>query len=293
MTALEALAIPPTPSYSTFEVRTLTPQVGGEVIGLDLAQPLDELQVTELKAALADRGVLVLRDQILDREAHKAVGRHWGELHVHPTHHDREGHDPSVLVVKTTADSPYTAGEAWHSDVSCDECPCYLSALYITDVPEYGGGDTMFADMAQLYDMLSPSLQSYLECLVAIHDGAKPYIGAYGHTAPEQGYPSSLHPVVIVHPVTGRKMIYVNPAFTTRIKGLRHYESEAILGMLYDLVPKTHKHQVRVSWEANTITLWDNFRVQHHALWDYYPYSRYGERVSTYATERPKGVQDA
>ena len=247
-------------------------------------------QVADLQAALADRGVLYLRDQHLDREAHKAVGRHFGELHVHPTHHNRPDHDENILVVKTTAESPYTAGDAWHADVTCDEYPPFVSALYVTETPEIGGGDTMYADMALAYDLMSPSMQAYLDGLYAVHDGAKPYVGAYGTTPPEGGYPRNEHPVVLVHPVSGRKVVYVNPGFTTRIRGLRGWESDALLQMLYDMVPKTPKMQCRVQWEPNTITLWDNFRVQHHAVWDYYPHSRYGERVSTIAAARPTGV---
>lgn len=294
MSTIEAPVAAPQTSYTSFEISTLTPHLGAEVVGLDLARPLDGDEVADLRRALADWGVLVIRRQQLDREAHKAVGRYFGELHVHPMHHSRgDEHDAEILVVKTTADSPYTAGDGWHSDVTCDELPPYVSALYLTETPEGGGGDTLYADMAMAYDQMSPTMQTFLEGLTAVHDGGKPYVGSYKSTPPEGGYPCNEHPVIIVHPVTGRKQLYVNPGFTTRISGMRAWESDALLAGLHEFVATTPKLTCRVRWEPNTITLWDNYRVQHHAVWDYYPHSRYGERVSTLPAERPKGVAEA
>ena len=278
-----------TRDYETFEVSTLTPHLGAEVRGIDLSVPLDEAQVADVHRAFADWGVLVFRDQHLDREAHKAFARHFGHLHVHPMNHARK-QDPEILIVKTTAESAYTAGDAWHADVTCDEIPPLGSALYITEVPEGGGGDTLFADMYMAYDELSPTMQSFLEGLTAVHDGAIPYVGSYKSTPPEGGYPRNEHPVITVHPVTGRKVLYVNPGFTSHIKGLKRWESKALLQALYDLVATSPKLHCRVRWEPNTLTLWDNRCVQHHAVWDYYPNSRYGERVSILDDVRPQGV---
>ena len=275
--------------YASFTVSTLTPHLGAEVRGLDLSRPLDDVQQSDLRRAFHDWGVLVFRDQRLDREAHKAVGRYFGDLHVHPMNHARNG-DPEILVVKTTAESPYTAGDGWHSDVTCDEFPPLGSALYVTETPECGGGDTLFADMYLAYELLSPSMQTWLEGLTAVHDGAIPYVGNYGSTAPEGGYPRHEHPVVTVHPETGRRVLFVNRGFTSHIKGLRRWESEAVLTALYDLVATTPKLHCRVRWEPNTLTLWDNRCTQHHAVWDYFPFSRYGERVSIIDGRRPHGV---
>ncbi len=276
--------------YESFTIDSLTPHLGAEVDGLDLSQPLDDTQLADLRRAFADWGVLVFRDQHLDRQAHKAFGRYFGELHTHPMNFAREG-DPEILIVKTTADSPYTAGDGWHSDVSCDEYPPLGSALYVTETPECGGGDTLYADMYLAYDLLSPSMQSFLEGLEAVHDGAIPYVGRYKSTPPEGGYPRHTHPVVTVHPETGRKALFVNPSFTSHIKGLRRWESKALLEALYELVATTPKLHCRVEWKPNTLTLWDNRCTQHHAVWDYFPYSRYGERVSIINDQRPTGVQ--
>lgn len=276
-------------SYPSFEVTTLTPHLGAEVDGLDLSQPLDEQELRDLHAAFADWSVLVFRDQHLDREAHKAFGRYFGELHTHPLHHNRKG-DPEILVVKTTKDSPYTAGDAWHTDVTCDPIPPLASALYVTETPSVGGGDTLYADMYLAHELLSPPMQRFLEGLTAVHDGGIPYVGSYNTVPPEGGYPRSRHPVIAVHPVTGRKILYVNSGFTSHIEGLRRWESRALLDTLFRLIADTPRLIARVRWEPNTLTLWDNRCTQHHAVWDYHPHSRYGERVSVVGTEPPVGV---
>lgn len=276
-------------TYDGFTVAPLTPHIGAEVDGIDLSEPLDADVERSLRDAWADWSVLVFRDQQLDRDAHKRFGRVFGELHTHPMNHARGG-DPEVLVVRTTADSAYTAGDGWHTDVSCEAIPPMASALYITEVPEVGGGDTLFADMYLAYEMLSEPMQRMLEGLTAIHDGALPYVGAYKSTPPEGGYPRHEHPVVTVHPVTGRKVLFVNSGFTSHIRGLQPWESRAILDALFDMIATTPRLACRVRWEPNTLTLWDNRCTQHHAIWDYYPFTRSGERVSVLGDEPPRGV---
>ena len=280
---------PPTTNYSSFEISTLTPHLGAEIVGLDLSHPLDSTQVADVTAAFADWGVLVFRDQVLDREAHKAFCRHFGHLHVHPMNFARK-QDPEILIVKTTADSPYTAGDAWHTDVTCDPIPPLGSALYITETPACGGGDTLYANMALAYELLSPTMQTFLEGLTAVHDGAIPYVGSYKSTPPEGGYPRTEHPVIAVHPVTGQKVLYINSGFTSHIVGMHRWESKALLGSLFDFIATTPRLHARVEWKPNTLTLWDNRRTQHHAVWDYYPNSRYGERVSILGDEPLAGV---
>jgi taurine dioxygenase len=274
--------------YGAFEVTPISPHIGAEIRGVDLSKPLSPELLADIRAAWADWLVLVFRDQHLDREAHKAFGRHFGQLHVHPMHHGRPDQDPEVLVVKTTAKSAYTAGEGWHTDVSCDPIPPLGSLLYITQTPECGGGDTLFANMYMAFEMLSPAMQRFLEGLSAVHDGALPYIGSYKSAPPEGGYPRSEHPVVTRHPDTGRKVLFVNSGFTTHIVGLHRWESRAILDMCFQLLQREPKLHCRVRWEPNTLTMWDNRCTQHQAVWDYFPYDRYGERVSVVGDRPPE-----
>jgi taurine dioxygenase len=273
--------------YGAFQVTPIAPHIGGEIRGLDLTN-LKPGEFEAIREAWADWLVLVFRDQTLDREQHKAFGRRFGDLHVHPLHNRRPGaDDPAILQVKTTAQSAYTAGEAWHTDVSCEAIPPMASLLYITETPACGGGDTMFANMYMAFEMLSPPVRAFLEGLDAVHDGALPYIGSYKTTPPEGGYPRNSHPIVTRHPVTGRKVLNVNSGFTTHIDGLQRWESRALLDMCFELLQREPKLHCRVRWEPNTLTLWDNRCTQHQAVWDYYPFSRYGERVTVLGDRRP------
>ena len=272
--------------FQTIEVDSLTPHIGAEIGGVDLSQSLSNEQFSEIYQAWLDWKVVVFRDQHIDQEQHKSFGRKFGSLHVHPMQHTYKG-DPEVLNISTSKDSAYTAGNGWHTDVTCDEIPPMGSMLYITETPESGGGDTLYADMYLAYELLSDPMKEILSNLTAVHDGALPYIGNYKSTPPEGGYPRNEHPVVISHPETGKKVLFVNSGFTSHIKDMSPWESKAILEALYDHIARTPRLTCRVEWRPNTVTLWDNRCTQHHAVWDYWPDSRYGERVSIIGNERP------
>ena len=274
-------------SYETLEVETLTPHIGAKVRGVDLAQPLTNEQARDVHQAWIDWKVLVFPDQHLNRDQHKAFARRWGKLHVHPMQ-PTYGGDEEILVVKTTRDSAYTSGDGWHTDVTCDPIPPLGSMLYVTETPTSGGGDTLFADMYLAYQMLSDPMKEFLDPLIAEHDGAGPYVGSYKSTPPEGGYPKSQHPVIVTHPESGKSLLYVNRGFTTRIVGLGRSESSAVLDMLYRLIDSTPRLYCRVDWEPNTLAFWDNRCTQHHAVWDYWPNSRYGERVSIIGDRPPR-----
>lgn len=287
---------PKMPAVRTIAINPLTPVIGAEIGGVDLSKPLSPEQFAEIRAAFNAYHVIFFRDQHLSREDHKRFGRMFGRLHVHPYHakNTAPAHadtiasskpsDPEILVVKADANSKYVAGEEWHTDVSCDEEPPMGSMLYITTTPEGGGGDTCFLSTVQAYDALSPKMKSFAESLTAVHDGAKPYTGAYGTKPPEGGWPKTTHPVVTRHPDTGRKALFVNRGFTTRINELKAAESAAVLEMLYRHIETHVEFQCRVRWTPNTLTFWDNRVTQHHSVWDYYPNIRYGERVSIIGT---------
>lgn len=273
--------------FSTIGVDSLTPHIGAEIDGVDLSQPLSNEQFSEIYQAWLDWKVLVFRDQHINQEQHKAFGRKFGALHVHPMQHSYGG-DPEILRIKTSKDSKYTAGNGWHTDVTCDEIPPLGSMLYITETPASGGGDTMYADMYLAYDLLSDPMKEFLGGLSAVHDGAIPYMTGYRVAPPEgEQYPKNTHPVIISHPETGKKVLFVNPGFTSHIVGMHQWESQALLQALYDHIAKTPRLTCRVEWQPNTLTFWDNRCTQHHAVWDYWPNTRYGERVSILGNQRP------
>ena len=277
--------------YDGFEIATLSPHIGAEIRGLDLAEPLSTEQDKELRRAFHDWAVLVFPDQDLTQQQHKTFGERFGRLHVHPQLRGLELSHPEVLPVVTNKDSPFTPGDGWHTDVTCDEIPPLGSMLYVRETPACGGGDTLFADMYMAYELLSEPMKRFLEGLTAIHDGARPYSEqqalGIGKSTPGEDFPRAEHPVVTRHPETGRKVLYVNSGFTTRIVGLTAAESRGILELLFRHIESNPKLCCRVRWAPHTLTFWDNRSTQHHALWDYYPYSRVGGRVSILDEARP------
>ena len=270
----------------TIRIRPLTPRIGAEISGIDLSQPLGNERFQALHDALMTHQVIFFRDQEMGLEQHKAFGRRFGELHVHPGSPGPEGH-PEILIIHADAKSKRIAGEKWHSDVSCDERPPMGSILHLHTLPECGG-DTLFASMYAAYDALSDPMKSFLAPLTAIHDGEQVYRGRYSHQGVDdrgKTYPQAEHPVIRTHPVTQRKAIFVNSTFTTRIPQLSRSESDAVLQLLFEHVAKP-EFQCRFKWEKNSVAFWDNRCVQHHAMWDYYPQVRSGYRV-TICGDRP------
>ena len=264
--------------HTSIQVDKLTPHVGAEIRGIDLSQPLDEPTFKEVHAALIDNGVVFFRDQHLTPDQQKAFGRLFGELHMHPAAPSLlEGH-PEILVIHADEKSKHVAGENWHSDVSCDLEPPMGSILYMHELPPVGG-DTLFASMYAAYEALSEPMKRFLEPLTAMHEGEHVYRGRYGVNDAGRVFPKAEHPVIRTHPVSGRKALFVNGGFTTRITQLRRAESDAVLRFLYHHV-ETPEFHCRFRWQVNSVAFWDNRCVQHHAMWDYYPQRRHGHRVT-------------
>ena len=136
-----------------------------------------------------------------------------------------EGH-PEIVAIHADAKSKYVAGEDWHSDLTCDAEPPLGSILYLHTVPDFGG-DTLFASMYAAYEALSPRMKAFLEGLTAIHDADHVYRPLFPDV--DRKYPCSTHPVIRTHPVTGRKLIFVNSSYVTRIVELPKAESDAVL----------------------------------------------------------------
>ena len=269
-------------------ISSITPTVGAEVTGVDLAD-LSPEAVSSIKAAFLKHHVLVFRDQTLSRDQHKAFGRLFGDLHIHPS--KRNGmnqQDPELFIINTKPDAKLTNGEAWHSDVSCEEIPPKASILYVTKCPENGGGDTMFANMHEAFDGLSPALQSLLLSKTAYHDGEIDLRNYGVRLRDGQTYPKASHPLVPRHPENGRPYLFANGSFTSHIEGIPRWESDMLLHGLYQRMATNPRIQCRVKWQPNTLVMWDNRSVQHHAILDYAGFARYGERVSVLDSERPQ-----
>jgi taurine dioxygenase len=269
--------------YETITIDKFTPIIGAEIGGVDL-NSISNRQMDEIHRALAENSVIFFRDQHMTQEQHLAFGRNFGELHIHPAAPHAPGHD-ELMVIHADKDSPRANGEGWHSDVSCDPTPPMGSILYIKQTPPKGG-DTLFASMYAAYEALSDRMKAYLEGMTAIHDGEENYRGTYAYAgvADKQTYPRAEHPVVRTHPVTGKKALYVNRGFTKRLVGVPRDEGRAILEYLYDHA-ENELFQCRFRWQPNSVAFWDNRCVQHRAMWDYWPHTRSGFRVTVAGTK--------
>jgi taurine dioxygenase len=272
-------------TQADLRIKPVTPVLGAEIDGVDLErQSADDLRA--IADALSEHQVIFFRDQDISVEAQMALGAHFGSLIAHPNDPGLEGH-PEVMIIHADESSKRVAGESWHSDVSCEEEPPMGSILRIHTLPATGG-DTLFASMYAAYDALSEPMKAFIENLQAVHDGAPYYRSVNQRIGRDDGgrtYPRAVHPVVRTHPVSGRKALFVNRMFTTQIEGLTASESRALLTFLWEHIEQP-RFQCRFRWQKNSIAFWDNRCVQHQAIWDYWPETRSGYRV-TVKGDRP------
>lgn len=273
-------------AFERIKVRKVTPAIGAEIEGVDLARGIDQATFDEIAQAFGDHLVLFFRDQNISPSDQVAFGRMFGELHRHPAAPHEAGM-PELMIIATDENSVRANGEGWHSDVSCDDEPPLGSMLYIKECPETGG-DTLFANMYAAYEALSEQMKLHLEGLRAVHDGEHVYRGLYANlgVADQPRYPRAEHPIVRTHPVTKRRALFVNSAFTTHIVDLPRDESDALLHFLFQHLAHPI-FQCRFRWTPRTLAFWDNRCAQHMALWDYWPQRRSGNRV-TIKGDRPR-----
>jgi taurine dioxygenase len=270
--------------YTRIEVCPLGVHLGAEIGGVDLGAALDAETFGEIRSALFEHQVIVLRGQRITFREQRAFAERFGELSVHPFSPNR-GDNPEVIVLDYGADNPPALTDVWHADETFRATPPFATLLCAKVVPAVGG-DTLFASMTAAWDGLSPRMQAHVEGLVAEHDFL-PFRTLFGSDAEsvarlrtiEDRFPKQWHPVVRVHPQTGRRLLYVNPQFVTRIVGLPAAESRLLLDYLYAQA-RVPEYQFRVRWEADMLVMWDNTAVQHYAVHDYYPQRRSMERVT-------------
>lgn len=295
--AASAASTPTTnPSYERIAVRRLSPTIGGEITSADggpvnLAE-LDDATFAEINAAFLDRGAIFFRDQELTPAAQVAFAARFGEPEVYPF---KEGnanfsHHPSGLdtIVRLEHDADRPGAEnAWHSDVMWMVEPSLGSVLYAKELPPVGG-DTLFADCEAVYDSLDPGMQADLEKLTARYD----WINAFGRNMDPETlarfrsiHPGAAHPIVRTHPETGRKIIYLSSAFLGNVIGKDIGQGRAIVAHIESLIARP-EFQCRWTWQVGSVAVWDNRRVQHYAVNDYYPERRVMDRV-TMAGDKP------
>ena len=275
--------------------------LGAEVTEVDV-RALTAVQVAQLKAAFAQHGLLIFRDQDLTEADHIGLAERWGQINtnrVFKAHADY----PQIALIDAKPDQvqgrrPIT----WHTDHSYDQIPASASILVARTLPETGG-DTWFASMYRAFDQLSEDLKTKLLTLNAVHSVLRVFGGSGSMT---DAFPEIIHPVVVRHPLSGRPVLYVNPGFTIRFDGWTQEESAPLLDYLYQSAvldiddtfssryysPPTYDHIERVKWQPGTIAIWDNRATWHFAQNDYpgqirtmHRITLEGEALQPYQTE--------
>ncbi|MBN8815635.1 MAG: TauD/TfdA family dioxygenase [Sphingomonas sp.] len=265
-------------------IQPIADHCGAEASGIDL-KTLDDAELSALKAAVADRGVLFVRDQELSPEDHIAFARRWGEIDINNYFPANGGH-PEIAEVRKAEAQTTNIGGGWHTDHSYDQVPAMGSILLARETPPTGG-DTLFSSLGAAYDSLSDGLKATLETLRAVHSADHIYgsDGVYAKTdqaADLKGHEihaAAIHPAVIRHPVTGRKILYVNPAFTLHFEGWTREESMPLLAYLYSVAMRSEFH-CRLQWAPGSLAVWDNRSTWHLAMNDYHGHRRLMHRIT-------------
>lgn len=270
----------------TLNIRRVAGALGAEISGVDLSRPLGDEVIAAIRQAFVEHQVIFFRDQALTPAQQTAFGARFGPLNIHPYVKGMAEHPEVMEIIKAPEDKTNFGG-GWHSDMSFLETPAIGSILYAVELPEWGG-DTLFASQAAAFEALSPGLKATLEGLNAVHSASREY-SAQGHSAQKRGamqvaeadgyVGEYVHPMVLVHPETGRKALYVNPAFTLRIEGWKTRESKALLDYLFEHC-RYEAFTCRFSWRPGSVAFWDNRSVWHFALNDYPGQRRHMRRVT-------------
>lgn len=267
--------------------------LGAEVEGVDLTAPLDDPTFQEVERALAEHEVLFFRDQDLAPEAHRRFAQLFGPLQTHPAYPHVDGY-PELTILESDREHPSKI-EKWHTDMTFRSNPPLGSILRARIVPQQGG-DTEWMSLSAAYAALSPALQRFLDELTAEHS----FEHGFRESLAEPGgrerlaeavaaNPPVVHPVVRVHPKSGRKCLFVNCLFTTRILELAPAESDALLAFLFAHMERD-EFVCRFSWRPSSVAFWDNRATQHRPINDYWPAHRRMERI-TIEGDRPYGVR--
>jgi taurine dioxygenase len=272
-------------TYHHIRVEPISKTLGAEIGGVDLTAPLPEPALAEVRHAFGAYGVVFFRDLQLTPEQHLGFARCFGAIDINRFFASVPGH-PAIAEVRKEPEQRQNIGNGWHTDHSYDPSPAMGSMLYAREVPTTGG-DTLFASMYDAYDALSDGLKATLDGLRALHSSR--HVFGAGHARrgdlkgrignPERATQDAIHPVVIRHPETGRKALYVNPGFTLRFEGWTDEESRPLLEYLYRHAVRP-EFTCRFRWRAGSLAFWDNRSTWHFAVNDYHGERRLLHRIT-------------
>jgi taurine dioxygenase len=274
-------------TYRTIKVEPIAGALGAEIHGVDLARPLDDATVSEIREAWLAHLVVFFRDQELTPDAFLAFARRFGEPVEYPFVSGIDGY-PEIIAVDKLPDETVNFGGIWHSDTAYLERPPMATMLLAREVPPVGG-DTLFANMYDAYDALSPGLRRVLDGLLAINSSAladvsktrEDRIRDSGTETPSGASVeyTAAHPAVRTHPETGRKSLYVNVAHTARFADMTDDESRPLLQYLFAHAVRP-EFTCRFRWQVGSLALWDNRCAMHNPVNDYHGHTRRMHRIT-------------
>jgi taurine dioxygenase len=266
-------------------VTPLSVALGAMISEIDIRQPLAPEDRDTIEQALLEYQVLFFRDQPIEPAQQARFAAYFGDLHIHPIY-PNVPEQPEVLVLDTAV-TDVRDNAVWHTDVTFLPTPAMGAVLSAKLLPAFGG-DTLWASGIAAYEALSAPLKNLLAGLTATHDFTRSFpLERFGNTAEDRlrweearrKNPPLSHPVIRTHPVSGRRALFVNEGFTTRINELSETESEAILKLLFAHATRP-EFTVRWRWQANDVAFWDNRVTQHFAVDDYRPNRRVMHRAT-------------
>ena len=257
--------------------------LGAEISDFDLSRSLSDDEISNFINVLSENEVVFIRDQNISHESHKRLATYFGSLQTHPAYPTVEGF-PEITILENDRENPSKI-EEWHTDMTFKANPPLGSILIGRIIPETGG-DTLFSSLSAAFSDLDKDMQGQLQNLNAVHSfehGFKESLAEEGGRerlaeALKENPPIS-HPMVKIHPVTNKKILYVNRLFTSHIEGMDSTESNELLDFLFDHIQKD-KFVCRFNWEPNSIAFWDNRSVLHKPVNDYWPQLRRMERIT-------------
>jgi len=266
-------------TWNHFEIKRLGATIGAEISGVDLTTNLPQVIIDDIRQALHEYKVIFFRNQPVTSQQHVSFAARFGELEIHPFIPSNTGQPELVRFEKSFDVKGYE--NTWHQDVTWRECPSLGAVLHAIQVPE-SGGDTLFCDMYAAYEGLTDEQREFVDT----HDAEHDFVQSFGkQVAPDQmeamraKYPIVVHPLAPTHSVTGRKYLYCNPVFLSRIIGVDEAENDRWLTELWGESDNV-EYQCRFHWEPDSIAFWDNRACQHYASSDYWPEIRIMERAS-------------
>jgi taurine dioxygenase len=259
--------------------------MGVEIHNVDLSKELSDSLFSEIRETFIEHGLIFFREQELTPDDHLRFAKLWGEININRFFAKVEGYD-QIAEVRKDADQKINIGGAWHTDHSYDQIPAMGSILLAKETPKIGG-DTLFANMYRAYETLSDGMKKTLEAMKACHSSRHVFGAHTGYSEasnqrignPELATQDAIHPVIITHPESKRKALYVNPEFTVNFEGWTVEESKPLLDYLTEHTTQ-QENTTRFQWEPGSVAFWDNRCTWHFALNDYPGETRLMHRIT-------------